>query len=294
MDSVNIKELNDRIQQESSFVDLLTMEMNKVIVGQKSLIENLMIGLLANGHILLEGVPGLAKTLAINTLASAVDAKFSRIQFTPDLLPADLIGTMIYSQKSETFQIKKGPVFYGFLIVFMVAIGAMIVPQILSGGLSLGKKRIERNDLQARKAMNSLSVALGRYKFHVGEYPTDAEGLKVLAYRRPEELRLIRAAHPGWDGPYVDHIVKDPWGEEYVYATREEGGYPVLYSTGPDRRAGTVSFLIVGLGGAVGRFEAAFDDTSWTNHWAPAELRGIVVAPNEETRQRVEEEMRKY
>ena len=106
MDNINIKELNDRIQQESSFVDILTMEMNKVIVGQKHLVENLLIGLLANGHILLEGVPGLAKTLAINTLASAIDAKFSRIQFTPDLLPADVIGTLIYSQKSEQFQIK--------------------------------------------------------------------------------------------------------------------------------------------------------------------------------------------
>lgn len=116
MDSVNIKELNDRIQQESSFVDILTMEMNKVIVGQKQLVENLMIGLLANGHILLEGVPGLAKTLAINTLASAIDAKFSRIQFTPDLLPADLLGTMIYSQKSEQFQIKKGPIFANFVL----------------------------------------------------------------------------------------------------------------------------------------------------------------------------------
>lgn len=116
MESVNIKELNDRIQRESSFVDILTLEMNKVIVGQKHLVENLLIGLLANGHILLEGVPGLAKTLAINTLASAVDAKFSRIQFTPDLLPADLIGTLIYSQKSETFQIRKGPVFANFVL----------------------------------------------------------------------------------------------------------------------------------------------------------------------------------
>ena len=95
MDSVNIKELNDRIQQESAFVDIIKMEMNKVIVGQKQLVEDLLIGLLADGHILLEGVPGLAKTLAINTLAQIVDAKFSRIQFTPDLLPADLIGTMI-------------------------------------------------------------------------------------------------------------------------------------------------------------------------------------------------------
>ena len=105
MESVNIKELNERIQRESSFVDLLSMEMGKVIVGQKQLIENLLIGLLANGHILLEGVPGLAKTLAINTLAQAVSAKFSRIQFTPDLLPADVLGTLIYSQKNETFKL---------------------------------------------------------------------------------------------------------------------------------------------------------------------------------------------
>ena len=116
METVNIKELNDRIQKESAFVDIITMEMNKVIVGQKQLVENLLIGLLANGHILLEGVPGLAKTLAINTLASIVDAKFSRIQFTPDLLPADLIGTLIYSQKTEQFNVKQGPIFANFVL----------------------------------------------------------------------------------------------------------------------------------------------------------------------------------
>jgi MoxR-like ATPase len=113
---VNIKELNERIQQESAFVDIISMEMNKVIVGQKHLVESLMIGLLSDGHVLLEGVPGLAKTLAINTLANIVDAKFSRIQFTPDLLPADLIGTMIYSQKNEEFSVKKGPVFANFIL----------------------------------------------------------------------------------------------------------------------------------------------------------------------------------
>ena len=95
MESVNIRELNEKIQKESEFVDMLSLEMGKVIVGQKALVENLLIGLLSGGHILLEGVPGLAKTLAINTLSKAVDAKFSRIQFTPDLLPADVIGTMI-------------------------------------------------------------------------------------------------------------------------------------------------------------------------------------------------------
>src|SRR5690554_2825008 len=114
--TVDIKELNERIKQESSFVDLLTIEMNKVIVGQKHLVESLLIGLLSDGHILLEGVPGLAKTLAINTLATIVDAKFSRIQFTPDLLPADLVGTMIYSQKNEQFVVKKGPIFTNFVL----------------------------------------------------------------------------------------------------------------------------------------------------------------------------------
>ncbi|WP_016776974.1 AAA family ATPase [Anaerophaga thermohalophila] len=114
--SVDIKELNERIKEESSFVDLLTIEMNKVIVGQKHLVESLLIGLLSDGHILLEGVPGLAKTLAITTLSKAVSADFSRIQFTPDLLPADLLGTMIYSQKNEEFVVKKGPIFTNFVL----------------------------------------------------------------------------------------------------------------------------------------------------------------------------------
>ncbi len=116
MESVNIQELNERIGRESAFVDVLTMEVGKQIVGQKHMVESLMIGLLSNGHVLLEGVPGLAKTLTITTLAKAIDAKFSRIQFTPDLLPADLVGTMIYSQKNETFQVKKGPIFSNFIL----------------------------------------------------------------------------------------------------------------------------------------------------------------------------------
>jgi len=113
---VDIRELNEKIQRESSFVDLISMEMNKVIVGQKHLVESLLIGLLSDGHILLEGVPGLAKTLAINTLAQTIDAKFARIQFTPDLLPADLLGTMIYSQKKEEFMVRKGPIFTNFVL----------------------------------------------------------------------------------------------------------------------------------------------------------------------------------
>lgn len=116
MIDTDIKALNERIQQESAFVDMITMEMHKVIVGQKQMIERLLIGLLSNGHILLEGVPGLAKTLAIKSLANIIQAKFSRIQFTPDLLPADLIGTLIYSQKNEEFTVRKGPIFANFIL----------------------------------------------------------------------------------------------------------------------------------------------------------------------------------
>lgn len=114
--NVDIRALNEKIERESAFVDLLTLEMNKVIVGQKHMIERLLIGLLGNGHILLEGVPGLAKTLAINTLAKAVQGSFSRIQFTPDLLPADVVGTMIYNIKANDFSIKKGPIFANFVL----------------------------------------------------------------------------------------------------------------------------------------------------------------------------------
>ncbi len=115
-ETVDIRELNDLIASKSSFVNMITQGMDQVIVGQKHLIDSLMIGLLSNGHILLEGVPGLAKTLAIKTLASLIDSKYSRIQFTPDLLPADVVGTMVYSQAKEQFQIKKGPVFANFVL----------------------------------------------------------------------------------------------------------------------------------------------------------------------------------
>lgn len=186
--------------------------------------------------------------------------------------------------------IKRGPLFYGMVVLVLVVVGALVVPKIMTGGIPLGGKRIERNDLNARKAMDSLSVALGRYKFHVGEYPTTEEGLAVLAYNRPQDLRRIRAKHKTWDGPYVNHIVKDPWGHDYVYETRPEGGTPILYSMGPDGRAGTTDDVLPDQLS----FEAAFRDTSWTNGWAPAELRGIVVAPDEETKRRVQKDMERY
>ena len=115
-ESIDIRELNERIERQSTFVTNLTTGMNQVIVGQKHLIDSLLISLLSDGHILLEGVPGLAKTLAIKTLSQLIDARYSRIQFTPDLLPADVIGTQIYSQKDEAFHVKKGPVFANFVL----------------------------------------------------------------------------------------------------------------------------------------------------------------------------------
>ena len=190
-------------------------------------------------------------------------------------------------QGSGAPTMKRGPVFYLALIAILAIVGGLVLSR---GDLSLGKKRIERKPLMARKAMDSLSVALGRYKFHVGEYPTTEEGLKVLAYRNPNEIRKIRKAHKGWDGPYVNHIVNDPWGHEYVYETRPEGGTPILYSKGPDGRAGTTDDVLPDQLS----FDAAFRDTTWTNNWAPAELRGVVVAPDEETKRRVQGEMKKY
>ncbi len=114
--SVDIRELNERIHQNSAFIDLLTMELNKAVVGQKHMVERLMISMLANGHILLEGVPGLAKTLAIKSLASAIHANFARIQFTPDLLPADVLGTMVYNPQDHKFEVRKGPIFSNFIL----------------------------------------------------------------------------------------------------------------------------------------------------------------------------------
>jgi len=184
---------------------------------------------------------------------------------------------------------RRGPLFYGIVIFGLIVIGTFVL-SASKGGLSLGKQRIDRKDLMARKAMDSLSVALGRYKFHVGAYPTTEEGLAVLAYRRPEEIRNVRRQHKGWDGPYVNHIVKDPWGHDYVYETRAEGGHPILFSMGPDGRMGTLDDVMPDQLS----FDVAFRDTTWTNNWAPCELRGIVVAPDKETKLRVEADMKKY
>lgn len=192
---VDIKSLNERIQKESSFVDLLNMEMDKVIIGQKYMVERLLIGLLSNGHVLLEGVPGLAKTLAINTLATTIDAKFSRLQFTPDLLPADLVGTMIYSQKNEEFTIKKGPIFANFVLADEINRAPAKVQSALLEAMQ--EKQITISDETFPLPQPFLVLATQNPVEQEGTYPlpeaqVDRFMLKVvLDYPKKEEERLI-------------------------------------------------------------------------------------------------------
>ena len=209
---VNIKELNERIQQESQFVDMLSLEMGKVIVGQKGLVENLLIGLLAGGHILLEGVPGLAKTLAINTLAQAVDAKFSRIQFTPDLLPADLIGTMIYSQKNESFEVHKGPVFANFVLADEINRSPAKVQSALLEAMQ--EKQVTIGDKTFPLPQPFLVMATQNPIEQEGTYPlpeaqVDRFMLKVIVGypKKEEERQIIRMNNTG-EFPHANPVVK--------------------------------------------------------------------------------------
>jgi len=193
--TVDIKELNERIQRESAFVDLINIEMNKVIVGQKHLIESLMISLLSNGHILLEGVPGLAKTLAITTLANTIDAKFSRIQFTPDLLPADLIGTMIYSQKKESFIVKKGPIFSNFILADEInrspaKVQSALLEAMQEHQVTIGEQTYKLDDPFMVLATQNPIEQEGTYP--LPEAQLDRFMLKVIiTYPKKEEEQLI-------------------------------------------------------------------------------------------------------
>lgn len=212
MDNVNIKELNDRIQRESSFVNIISMEMGKVIVGQKHLVDNLLIGLLANGHILLEGVPGLAKTLAINTLARVVDAKFSRIQFTPDLLPADVVGTLIYSQKSEQFQIKKGPIFANFVLADEINRSPAKVQSALLEAMQ--ERQVTIGDESFKLPEPFLVMATQNPIEQEGTYPlpeaqVDRFMLKVVvSYPKKEEEKLIIRMNNSGEFPKPSTILK--------------------------------------------------------------------------------------
>lgn len=211
MESVNIKDLNEKIQKESAFVDLLSIEMGKVIVGQKQLVENLMIALLANGHILLEGMPGLAKTLAISTLSKAVNAKFNRIQFTPDLLPADVTGTLIYSQKNESFEIHKGPVFANFVLADEINRAPAKVQSALLEAMQ--ERQVTLGDKTYDLPQPFLVMATQNPVEQEGTYPLpeaqlDRFMLKVLVdYPKKEEERLIIRMNNSGEFPQPNPVV---------------------------------------------------------------------------------------
>lgn len=191
----DIRELNERINQKSAFIDLLQMELNKSIVGQKYMLERLLIGLLAQGHILLEGVPGLAKTLAIKSLSTAISGKFSRIQFTPDLLPADVIGTMIYNQQQNQFQVRKGPIFANFILADEINRAPAKVQSALLEAMQ--EKQVTLGENTFRLEEPFLVLATQNPIEQEGTYPlpeaqVDRFMLKiVVGYPQKEEERLI-------------------------------------------------------------------------------------------------------
>ena len=199
MEKVDIRQLNELIESKSAFVNVLTRGMDQVIVGQKHLVESLLIGLLADGHILLEGVPGLAKTLAIQTLSQLIDAKYSRIQFTPDLLPADVIGTMVYSQKNEQFTVKKGPVFANFVLADEINRAPAKVQSALLEAMQERQVTIGSETFQLDKPF--LVMATQNPIEQEGTYPLpeaqcDRFMLKVkIDYPKLEEEKQIVAAH---------------------------------------------------------------------------------------------------
>uniref|UniRef100_UPI004057AE29 AAA family ATPase n=1 Tax=Alistipes sp. TaxID=1872444 RepID=UPI004057AE29 len=249
-DIINIKELNERIERESLFVDTLRTEMGKVIVGQQHLVDALLIGLLSNGHILLEGVPGLAKTLAITTLAKAVDADFSRIQFTPDLLPADIVGTLIYSQKAEDFTVKKGPVFANFVLADEINRSPAKVQSALLEAMQ--ERQVTIGDNTYKLPEPFLVLATQNPLEQEGTYPlpeaqVDRFMLKAkITYPRKEEERdIVRMNLSGAGMPepnrvitpedivkarkVVEDVYMDEKIEKYIvdiiFATREPASY---------------------------------------------------------------------
>ena len=226
---INIKELNERIERESVFVDTLRSEMGKVIIGQNHLIDTLLIGLLSNGHILLEGVPGLAKTLAITTLAKAVDADFSRIQFTPDLLPADLIGTLIYSQKKEEFLVRKGPVFANFVLADEINRSPAKVQSALLEAMqerqgTIGDETYPLPEAQVDRFMLKAKISYPQKQEErdIMRMNLAGEGLpKVNKVTSPEDIVKARRV--------VEEVYMDEKIEKYIidiiFATREPAEY---------------------------------------------------------------------
>ena len=219
--TVDIRELNERIERQSAFITNLTTGMDQVIVGQKHLIESLLIGLLSDGHVLLEGVPGLAKTLAIKTLASLIDAQYSRIQFTPDLLPADVIGTMVYSQKDDAFQVKKGPVFANFVLADEINRAPAKVQSALLEAMQERQVTIGKDTFRLPEPF--LVLATQNPIEQEGTYPlpeaqVDRFMLKVIIdYPKLEEEKLIIRQNISGDKVSVKSILK---AEEIIEARK--------------------------------------------------------------------------
>ena len=248
-ENVDIRELNERIEKQSAFVTNLMAGMDQVIVGQKHLVESLLIGLLSDGHILLEGVPGLAKTLAIKTLASLIDASFNRIQFTPDLLPADVVGTMIYSQKDETFLPKKGPVFANFILadeinrapakVQSALLEAMQERQVTLGGETFKLPRpflvmATQNPIEQEGTYPLPEAQVDRFMLKaVIDYPKIEEEKKIIHQQIHHEVGTVKPVMTTDDiieaRKVVDMVYLDEKIEQYiadiVFATR----YPEKY-----------------------------------------------------------------
>lgn len=211
-ESIDIRELNERIERQSAFVTNLTKGMDQVIIGQKHLVESLLIGLLSDGHVLLEGVPGLAKTLAIKTLASLIDAQYNRVQFTPDLLPADVIGTMVYSQKDEAFQVKRGPIFANFILADEINRAPAKVQSALLEAMQERQVTIGKETFKLPKPF--LVLATQNPIEQEGTYPlpeaqVDRFMLKVVIdYPKHEEEKLIIRQNIGEDSIDVKPILK--------------------------------------------------------------------------------------
>ena len=211
-ETIDIRELNERIERQSAFVTNLTTGMDQVIVGQKHLVESLLICLLSDGHVLLEGVPGLAKTLAIKTLASLIDAQYSRIQFTPDLLPADVIGTMVYSQKDETFQVKRGPVFANFVLADEInrapaKVQSALLEAMQERQVTIGKETFKLPEPFLVLATQNPIEQEGTYP--LPEAQVDRFMLKVVIdYPKQEEEKLIIRQNINGDKLNVKPILK--------------------------------------------------------------------------------------
>ncbi len=241
--TTDIRSINDKIERESAFIDLLTAEMNKAIVGQKHMIDRLLIGLLGQGHILLEGVPGLAKTLAINTLAKAVDGSFSRIQFTPDLLPADVVGTMIYNVKVNDFSIKKGPVFANFILADEINRAPAKVQSALLEAMQ--EKQVTIGDTTHKLQKPFLVMATQNPVEQEGTYPLpeaqmDRFMLKtVIDYPKLEEERLVIRQNLAGTVPTINSLVsieqvlraQQNVKEVYMYEKIEKYILDIIFAT---------------------------------------------------------------